>query len=139
MVGSRARRYSVAGKTISLYIRYADFFSSWGKQTTLKSYSNQSDEIYKAAMGILNGVELEQPVRLLGVSLSNLQYEVEQLPLFEEERKKLDATKAMDEVNHRYGNMVVTFGSLLPGKEKAGSRVIPPSWRPDGIKNVDVT
>ena len=33
---------------------------------------------------------------------------------------------------------VVTFGSLLPGKEKAGSHVIPPSWRPDGIKNVDV-
>ena len=44
----------------------------------------------------------------------------------------------MDAVNQRFGDMVVTFGSLLPGKEKAGSHVIPPSWRPDGIKNVDV-
>ncbi|KAB0669049.1 DNA polymerase IV [Oryzomonas sagensis] len=138
MVGSRARRYNVAGKTISLYVRYADFFSSWGKQTTIKRHTNQSDEIYRTAVGILETVDLEQPVRLLGISLSNLQHEVEQLPLFEDDRKKLEATKAMDSVNQKYGNMVVTLGSLLPGKEKRGSHVIPPSWRPDGIKKVDV-
>src|ERR1039457_5275940 len=138
MVGSRARRYGVSGKTIHLYVRYADFFSSWGKQTTLKSYINLSDEIYKAALGILNTVELEQPVRLLGISLSNLKHQAEQLPLFAEDRRKLEATKAMDAVNARFGNRVVTFGSLLPGKATAGSHVIPPSWRPDGIKCVDV-
>jgi DNA polymerase-4 len=65
MVGSRARRYCVSGKTIHLYVRYADFFSSCGKQTTLKQYINQSDEIYRAALGILETVELEQLVRLL--------------------------------------------------------------------------
>ncbi len=138
MVGSRARRYGVSGKTIHLYVRYADFFSSWGKQTTLKNYINLSDEIYKAALSILATVELEQPIRLLGVTLSNLKQQAEQLPLFEDERKKLFATQAMDKVNDRYGSMAVTFGSLLPGKKKAGNRVIPPSWRPDGIKNVDV-
>ena len=138
MVGSRARRYGVSGKTIHLYVRYADFFSSWGKQTTLKNYINQSDDIYKAAISILSTVELEQPVRLLGISLSNLKHQAEQLPLFAEDRRKLEATRAMDAVNQRFGDMVVTFGSLLPGKEKAGSHVIPPSWRPDGIKNVDV-
>jgi len=138
MVGSRARRYGVSGKTILLYVRYGDFFSSWGKQTTLKSYINLSDEIYKAALSILNTVELEQPVRLLGVTLSNLKRQAEQLPLFEDERKKLFATQAMDQVNERFGSMAVTYGSLLPGKEKAGNHVIPPSWRPDGIKNVDV-
>lgn len=128
----------MSGKTIHLYVRYADFFSSWGKQTTLRNYVNQSDDIYRAALGILNSVELEQPVRLLGISLSNLQTESEQLPLFIEERKKLEATKVMDAVNRRFGDMACTFGSLLPGKTKAGSHVIPPSWRPDGIKNVDV-
>ncbi|MBC7961567.1 MAG: DNA polymerase IV [Steroidobacteraceae bacterium] len=138
MVGNRARRYGVSGKTILLYVRYADFFSSWGKQTTLKSYINQSDEIYKAAIGILSTVELEQPVRLLGVCISNLKHQVEQLPLFEDERKKLFATQAMDKINDRFGTMAVTFGSLIPGKEKAGSHVIPPSWRPDGIKNMDI-
>jgi DNA polymerase-4 len=119
-------------------MRYADFFSNWGKQTTLKSYINLSEEIYKAALGILETVEREQPVRLLGVTLSNLKHQAAQLPLFKDERKKLFATQAMDRVNDRFGRMAVTFGSLLPGKEKAGSHVIPPSWRPDGIKNVDV-
>jgi DNA polymerase-4 len=138
MVGSRARRYNVSGKTVHLYVRYADFFSSWGKQTTLKNYINLSDEIYKAALSILDTVELEQSVRLLGVTLSNLKHQAEQLPLFEEERKKLFATQAMDKVNDRFGTMAVTFGSLLAGREKAGSHVIPPSWRPDGVKNIDV-
>jgi len=138
MVGSRARRYGVSGKTIHLYVRYADFFSSWGKQTTLKSYINRSDEIYRAAISILNTVALEQPVRLLGVSISGLKHQADQLPLFEDERKKLWATQAMDTVNQRFGDMVVTLGSLLPDKESAGSHVIPPSWRPDGIKNIDI-
>jgi DNA polymerase-4 len=138
MVGSRARRYNVGGKTIHLYVRYADFFSSWGKQTTLKNYINLSEEIYRTALGILNTVELEQPVRLLGISLSNLKHQAEQLPLFEDERKKLFATQAMDTINDRFGTMAVTFGSLLPGKEKAGSHVISPSWRPDGVRNIDV-
>jgi len=78
MVGSRARRHNVSGKTIHLYVRYADFFSSWGKQTTVKNYINLSDEIYRAAISILSTVELEQPVRLLGISLSNLKHEAEE-------------------------------------------------------------
>jgi len=138
MVGRRARRYGVSGKTIHLYVRYADFFSSWGKQTTLKTYIYLSDEIYRAALAILNTVELEQPIRLLGVSLSNLKHQAEQLPLFEEDRKRLFATHAMDEINDKFGDMAVTFGSLLPEKSKAGSHVIPPSWRPEGIKKIDV-
>jgi len=138
MVGSRARRYSVAGKTVSLYVRYADFFTSFGRQTTLRNYINLSDEIYRAALSILDTVELEQPVRLMGVRLSNLKHQAEQLPLFEDERKKLFATQAMDSLNAKFGKMSVTFGSLLPGKEKRGSHVIPPSWRPDGIRSVEV-
>jgi len=106
-------------------MRYADFFSSWGKQTTLKHYINLSDEIYRAALGILDTVELEQPVRLLGISLSNLKHQAEQLPLFEDERKNLFATRAMDSINDRFGRMSATYGTLLPGKEKAGSHVIP--------------
>lgn len=139
MVGSRARKYNVSGKTIHLYVRYADFFSSCGKQTTLKNYINLSDEIYKVALSLIATVELEQPVRLLGVSLSNLKHEAEQLPLFEAERKKLFATQAMDKINDRFGSMAVTFGSLVPEKAGSGSHVIPPSWRPEGVKNIDVT
>lgn len=138
MVGRRARRYGVVGKTVSIYVRYADFFTSWGKQTTLKNHINLSDEIYKAALSILDTVELEQPIRLMGVSLSNLNHQAQQPSLFEEDRKKEEATKAMDAINERFGNMTVTLGSLVPDKEKRGSFVISPAWRPNGIRNVDV-
>jgi len=73
----------------------------------------------------------------LGVSLSNLQHNQQQLSLFEEERRKSEATRAMDAVNDRFGDYSVTFGSLLQSEEK-GSHVISPAWRPEGIRNVGV-
>lgn len=138
MVGRRARRYNVTGRTVTLYVRYADFFTSFGKQQTLVNDINLSEEIFKAAVELLDSVELEQPIRLLGVRLSNLRHQSEQLLLFEDERRKAFATQAMDEVNSRFGEFTVTFGSLLPSKEKNGSFVISPAWRPSGIRNVDV-
>lgn len=137
MVGRRARRYRVSGKTISLYIRYADFYSSFGKQQSLAAPINQSDDIYRAAIDILDTVELQQPVRLIGVRLSNLRHQAEQLPLFSEERRKARMVCAMDAVNNRYGDFTVTFASLLNTEEK-GSHVISPAWRPNGIRCIDV-
>lgn len=135
MVGRRARRYRVSGKTVTLYVRFADFYSSFSRQNTLKSFINMSDDIYRASVAILDTAELMQPVRQLGVTLSNLQYEAEQLTLFQEQQKRSDAIKAMDTLNDRYGEFSVTFGSLLSEDEK-GSHVISPAWRPEGIRNV---
>jgi DNA polymerase-4 len=107
----------------------------------LQQYINRSGEIYRAAVGILDTLVLLQPIRLLGVRISNLRYESNQLPLFPEERKKALMVHAMDEVNDRYGDFTVTFGSLLNDGQAAaarGSHVISPAWRPSGIRNVDV-
>ena len=137
MVGRRARRYRVWGKTVTLSIRYADFGTWMGKQETLPRYINQSGEIYRAAVKILDTLVLPQPIRLLGVRLSSLRYESDQLPLFEEERKKALMIDAMDEVNDRYGDFTVAFASLLDERDK-GSHVISPAWRPDWIRNTEV-
>jgi len=137
MVGRRARRYRVSGRTVHLYIRFADFYSSVGKQETLQNYINQSEDIYKTAVAILDTLELPQAVRLLGIKLTNLRYHTEQLPLFEEERRKSQMVRAMDDVNDRFGDFTVTFGSLMATQEK-GSHVISPAWRPEGIRSVEV-
>jgi len=137
MVGRRARRYGVAGKTVHLTIRYADF-STFGKQETFSCHVNQSDDIYQGAIKILDSIELEQPVRLLGVRITNLCYQREQLPLFEEERRKAFMINAMDTVNDRFGDFTVTYGSLLGNNEEKGSHVISPAWKPEGIRNVQV-
>jgi DNA polymerase IV len=139
MVGRRARRYGVAGRTVGLYIRFADFDTSVNKQHTLHEPINLTDDIYRAVVAILDTLELPQPVRLLGVRIANLRHQGElQLPLFPRERRKVLATAAMDAVNARFGD-AVTFGSLIDGEESTkGSHVISPAWKPEGIRNVDV-
>jgi DNA polymerase-4 len=136
MVGRRARRYGVAGKTVHLTVRFADF-TTIGRQQSRTEPTNQSDVIFNEAVTILDSLKLLQPVRLLGVRITNLCYQQHQLPLFAAERRKVLATAAMDEVNERYGGFMVTYGSLLDNEEK-GSFVISPAWRPDGIRNVPV-
>jgi DNA polymerase IV len=135
MVGRRARRYQVVGKTVTLTIRYPDF-TTFSRQESRPTYINSSEEIYQAALKILDTVELTQPVRLLGVRISNLRHHTEQLSLFEGERKKAQLANAMDLVNNKFGDFAVTFGSLL-GNE-GGAKVISPAWRPEGVRNVDV-
>jgi DNA polymerase IV len=135
MVGRRARKYQVAGKTITLTVRYADF-TTFSKQESRTEHTNNSEEIYQASVKILDSIELTQAIRLLGVKVSNLRCHTEQLPLFPAERKKALIANAMDRVNNKFGDFAVTFGSLL-GKE-GGSKVISPAWRPEGLRNVDV-
>jgi DNA polymerase-4 len=136
MVGRRARRYNVAGKTVHLTMRYADF-TTVGRQQSRKVPTSQSEEIFGEAISILESMEVSQPVRLLGIRITNLCYQRQQLPLFEEERRKVLATAAMDAVNDRYGSFAVTYGSVLDNGEK-GSFVISPAWRPEGIRSVEV-
>jgi DNA polymerase-4 len=136
MVGRRARRYGVAGKTVHLTIRYADF-TTFGRQQSRSNPTNSSEELYQEAVSILDSFTLEQPVRLLGVRITNLCHQSEQLSIFPQERRKTQATGAMDQVNNRFGDFAVTFGSLVDQEQK-GSFVISPAWRPEGIRQVDV-
>lgn len=136
MVGRRARRYRVTGKTVHLTVRYGDF-TTVGKQQTRTAPTNNSEEIYRDAIAILDTFDLTQPVRLVGVRITNLVHNADQLPLFEKERKAALLAAAMDEANDRFGEFAVTFGSVLE-TEKKGSHVISPAWRPDGIRRVDV-
>ncbi len=137
MVGRRARHYNLAGKTVAVQVRLADFYSNFQKQVTLAQPVNLSDQIYQAAGKLYDSLEINQPVRLLGISLSNLQEQKQQMSLFETDRKKEELARAMDLINNRFGEFKLTFGSLLDSEEK-GSNVISPAWRPEGIRNVKV-
>ena len=78
---------------------------------------------------ILNTIQLSQSVRLLGISLSNLVQESKQLDLFPEEIKQKQVTRAMDSVNSRFGDLTLTWGSLLDLEDRA--KIISPAWRPE--------
>jgi DNA polymerase-4 len=134
MVGRRARRYGVLGKTVTLTLRYADF-TTFSRQQIQAEAIGQSEEIYRASLRILDGLILEQPLRLLGVRLSSLQSRDRQLLLLPEERRKQRLSDSLDQVNDRHGEFSVMSASLLDVKGK-GSHVISPAWRPEGIRNV---
>lgn len=136
MVGRRARRYRVSGRTVTLTVRYTDF-STFSRQQLQPDYLSGGPEIYRAALRILDGLDLTQPVRLLGVRLSTLRRDSEQLPLFDGERRQQQLTAALDAVNDRFGEFTVLTASLLTQAAK-GCRVISPAWRPEGIRQVAV-
>lgn len=136
MVGRRKRKYGVWGKTVHLTVRYADF-TTFGKQVSQSEHINLSADIFHAAIKILDSLELQQPVRLLGIRLTNLQYQTSQLPLFPEEQTRLKLTEAMDRVNNRHGDFTVMYGSLVDQAGK-GSHAISPAWRPEGIRSVEI-
>jgi DNA polymerase-4 len=131
-VGRRLRRGSYTGRTVTLTLRYADFHT-FSKQRRLRHAVNHGLEIYAAAMNILRQVELQQPIRLVGVSVSSLEQDLVQVPLFEDERKRKFTSEAMDEINDRYGDFTVTWGTLV--ERQHHERIISPAWRPEGDRS----
>jgi DNA polymerase-4 len=136
MVGRRARSHSLAGRTVALTIRYKDF-QTFTTRKTISRAINGTHEIWQVAGEILSGIRLRQPVRLLGVSLSNLCPRVRQLSLCRWSHRLEEVCRVMDRINDRFGENTITWGELLPYHTK-GSRIISPSWRPSGVRRVDV-
>ncbi|HJW86565.1 MAG TPA: DNA polymerase IV [Candidatus Brocadiaceae bacterium] len=135
MVGRRMRRNGYTGRTVALTLRYADF-TTFTKRTTVETCTNSGLDIYQIAMDVLNAIRLQHPVRLVGVSVSNLTRNVAQIPLFAKDRNKQAAVRVMDKINDRYGDFNITWGTLIERYHHKG--VISPSWKPDGVKCVNL-
>lgn len=134
MVGRRMRRGGYTGRTVALTLRYTDF-TTFTKRTTVGMHTNNSIEVYMIAKNILDTIRLQQPIRLIGISVSNLTKNISQIPLLISDRNKKAATRAMDEINDRYGDFCITWGTLIERYHHKG--VISPAWRPTGIKCVN--
>jgi DNA polymerase-4 len=136
-VGQRARRYGHRGKRVTLTIRYADF-TTFTRQTTLPLPTNDTGEIYRASVAIIDKVRLRKSVRLLGIALSSLDKGALQMSLFEDGKRQRKATvmDAVDRINEKFGEHCVTFASALT--QKKGQKVISPAWRPKGVRKSDV-
>jgi DNA polymerase-4 len=136
MVCRRTRRYGYKGRTVTLTVRYADF-KTFTKQITLDTYTNDTGEIYRTALSILDGIRLLKSIRLLGVSLSSFGNDG-QLALFEKsDRREREALlKAMDAVNDKFGEYKITWASTA--NQERGHGVISPAWRPSGVRKSDI-
>ncbi len=128
-VGRRLRRGSYRGHTVSLTLRYSDFHT-FSRQKKLDHSVNHGLDIYSSARELLRGLRLALPVRLVGVSVSGLEKNASQMPLFDDERHRKFIAEAMDDINDRYGDFTVTWGTLA--ERHRHERIISPAWRPEG-------
>jgi len=69
-------RLDIKGKTVKLNIRYIDF-TTYSRQKTFLSYTRNAKLIQESAEELIDALEINQPVRLLGIGLAQLDSEVE--------------------------------------------------------------
>ena len=110
-VGRRLRRNGLQGRRVILTIRFSDF-SALTRQKSSADPLNSGKEIYRLALSTWNSIGEKRPVRLLGVTVSNLERPSNQVPLFSLPNKSAALWEAMDRVNDKYGDFTLTWGSL---------------------------
>ncbi|MCJ7705539.1 MAG: DNA polymerase IV [Desulfobacterales bacterium] len=111
-VSRRMRKDSFYGRRVTLTVRYSDFYT-FTKQKTLSQWINSGPEIFQHSFDIFESILHPRPIRLLGVGVSQLKKEWCQLPLFVKREKVDNLLRAMDQVNGRFGDWTLTWGSLF--------------------------
>lgn len=121
-VGQRLRNKNLAGKTVSIKVKYNDF-KQVTRSITLKEPTNDNKEIYKHSCQLLQKTEAERkPVRLIGISLANIHPDKpsRQIPLFSEKTppvKRRNLHKAIDTISEKFGSKAIRPGTLVDKKQ----------------------
>jgi DNA polymerase-4 len=117
-VGRRLRRNGLQGRRVTLTIRFSDF-SAFTRQNPSADPLNSGKDIYRLALriwhsiGDWHSIGEKRPVRLLGVTVSDLERASKQYPLFSLPNKSRALLEAVDRVNDKYGDFTLTWGSLF--------------------------
>ena len=115
-VASRMRVAGVAGRTVSLTVRFADF-TTITRARTMRESTDVTQEIYRTAVALYDALGLQRArLRLVGVRVEGLVPRTtvhRQLVLGERERGWSDADRAVDRATRRFGGAVVQPASLL--------------------------
>jgi len=94
-IENRLLKNKVAGKTITLKIKYSDF-SLQTRSKTLPLYISRKDLILETAKELLYQEKMRESVRLLGISLSNLNTSLPKKSPKEAEEKKVEVQLEFD-------------------------------------------
>lgn len=122
-MGARLRRAGYKAQGIHLAISYRDG-SFWHKGLTLVKVLFDSRDIYKEAYKIMSKSPYKKPVRDLSVSaFSLLKCGQTQLELFEDIERKERLVWAVDEVNERWGDYVITPARMLSADNAVPDRI----------------
>lgn len=111
-VGRSLRRQGLKARVVTLKIKYANF-KQITRQLTLDEPTCATTTLFEHGCALLDGVRLEQPVRLIGLGASHFGDAPRQLSLFppahdEARRLRLDTT--LDSLHDRFGKSIIHRG-----------------------------
>ena len=110
-VSRRMRRLGYKGRTVTLKIRLADF-STFTRAVTRDGATNFVEDLYSSALQKSHEFRGgRQPIRLIGIQVSNLEHEERQLDLFSgagtDTDKKERLHSAVDAIKDRFGEAAI--------------------------------
>lgn len=114
-VAARLRRGGLAGRTVTLKLRYADF-TTRSASRTLPVATDLEADIAETALGLLRATwTAGAGLRLIGVGVSGFTEPAEQLGLLQSEESVVHArsralTQSVDAVRERFGEDSIVFG-----------------------------
>ena len=117
-VSRRMRYLGFEGRTITLKVKYDDFVQVT-RSETLAGSTDDGAVLFKTVCRLLRKTDTgKRPVRLLGISLSNLcdAAELLQPGLFESEhvqKKSRELNRTLDRIHEKFGEDAVLPGTLL--------------------------
>ncbi|MGE6629429.1 DNA polymerase IV [Bacillus sp. NPDC077027] len=124
-VARRARFKHYIGQTVSVGVRGADFSHPTGfhRQIKLHSPTQFGSDISEAAMKLCKQHWDGQPIRSVGITLSQLQSDRQyQLTLFDAHQKKEQLSQVFDAIHLKYGPAALLHASSLTAAGQAYHR-----------------
>ncbi len=140
-VGRRLRKNDYFASGISLYLAFVSnqmpgehigfenmhAYRSWHQSRKLQYRLYSTEDIYKAAKYLLSQAEIYDNVKLMAVTVFGLTpWNPEQMNIFEDDRE-LSVNKrlsdALDQINSRYGEFIITSGLMMDMKGTILDRV----------------
>jgi len=115
-VASQLRSRDLAGRTVAVKIRFADF-TTISRSRTLAHPTDVSRDVYATALGLYDALGLDRArLRLVGVRVEGLVASTSvarQLTFDEQPESWRDAERAADQASQRFGRGAVQPASLV--------------------------
>jgi nucleotidyltransferase/DNA polymerase involved in DNA repair len=117
-VAKKMRDEGYWGKEVGLWLRFKDF-TGVGKSARIGKWTCDSLEMNEEALKILKTINIKTPVRAIGVYVGQVQLS-QNVPqsMMPEDKMNEKILAAMDAVNNRFGDDVVTRARLAGTKLK---------------------
>lgn len=119
-VGRRLRRHDIFARTVHIKVRLSDF-QTLTRAHSLPDSSNTTSDLWQAVTEhLIPRVNLQQPIRLLGVGVSSLSHTRErQRTLFDDTSERDSALDtASDAIRNRFGRAALQRGSSIDKRDK---------------------